>query len=108
MHNTSNTAARAAVGRDAAARAGPGIVAGWRARCRWPGRSGPGRGQPSSSEDDRAAAMQQDAVLRVPAHRACQRGPLGVAAERRELLRAAGVIDPDDFLLDDRALVEIG
>src|SRR5579875_3027349 len=59
-------------------------------------------------EDDGAAAVQQDAVLGVPADGAGQRDPLGVAAERGEVLRAGGMVHPDDLLLDDRALVEFG
>ena len=58
-------------------------------------------------EDDGATAVPQHAVLGVPAHRAGEGNPLGVPANRREVLRAAGVIHPGDFLLDDRALVKV-
>src|ERR1700677_4435676 len=58
-------------------------------------------------EDDGAAAVPQHAVLVVPAHRAGEGDPLGVTANRREVFRAAGVVHPGDFLLDDRALVEV-
>src|SRR6516165_4965384 len=44
----------------------------------------------------------------MPAHGAGQRYPLGVAADGREVFRAAGVVDPGYFLLDDRALVQVG
>src|SRR5258707_6464738 len=44
---------------------------------------------------------QQDAMLRVPAHRAGQRDPLGVAADCREVRRGAGVVEPADCLLHD-------
>jgi hypothetical protein len=65
----------------------------------WPGGDG------ALPEYHRASAVQQDAVLGVPPYRAGERDPLGVAADRRQVCRAAGVIDPGHFLLDDLPLV---
>ena len=61
-----------------------------------------------ASEDDRAAAREEDARLGVVAHRARQDATLDVAADRDEALGGLRVGDADDVLLDDRALVEVG
>src|SRR5215475_962106 len=65
-------------------------------------------GSSQSAEDDGAAAVEQDAVLGVPAYGAGEGDPLGVAADGREVLRTVGMVDPGDLLLDDRALVQVG
>ena len=44
------------------------------------------------AEDDGAAAVEQDAVLGVPAHGAGEGDPLGVAADGPEVLRAVGMV----------------
>ncbi len=67
-----------------------------------------GARRPGSAEDDGAAAVQQDAMLGVPADGAGERDPLGVAADGGQILRAVRVVDPGDLLLDDRALVQVG
>src|SRR5271170_3373342 len=46
-------------------------------------------------------------MLGVPANGPGERDPLRVPADRREVLGTAGVIDPGDFLLDDRPLIEV-
>src|ERR1700761_6702027 len=60
-----------------------------------------------SAEDDGAAPVQQDALLRVPAHGPGQRDALGVTADGCEIVRGIRMIYPGDLLLDDRALVQV-
>ena len=60
---------------------------------------------PFLPEDDGTAAVQQDAVLGVPADGTGERDPLGVPADGGEAFWAARMVDPGDLLLDDGALV---
>src|SRR5580698_6010367 len=53
--------------------------------------------QTGLTKNDGAATVQQDAVLGVPADRPGERDPLRVPADRRQVLRGAGVIHPGDF-----------
>src|SRR5690606_24032802 len=66
-----------------------------------------GWGAPWSAEDDRAAAVQEHAALRVPADGAGQGAALDVLADAHQVLHRAGVADTLDVLLDDRPLVEV-
>ena len=58
-------------------------------------------------EDDGAVAVEQDAVLGVPAHGPCERPALDVLTQRHQVLDGPRVVHPLDVLLDDRALVEV-
>jgi drug/metabolite transporter (DMT)-like permease len=60
------------------------------------------------AEDDGLVAVEQHPVAGVPADGAGQGQALGVPADRHQLGRGVRVIDPGDFLLDDRPLVEVG
>ena len=52
-------------------------------------------------------AVQQDAVLDKPLHRARQHHAFDIAANRSQGIRVHRMIDPLDALLDDRPLVEV-
>src|SRR6188768_3108107 len=60
-----------------------------------------------SSEDDRARAVEQDAMLREPRDGLRERARLLVLSDGHELRRVARMVDPHDVLLDDRTLVEV-
>ena len=62
----------------------------------------------ASVKDNRPVPVQQDAVLGMPLHGLGERAALHVPAHLDELLRRAPVVHPDDFLLDDRSLVQGG
>src|SRR5919106_5672729 len=59
------------------------------------------------AENHRAIAVEEDAVLDVPAHGAGEGHALHVAPDARELGDAMGVVDAGDLLLDDRPFVEV-
>ncbi|ABA49823.1 hypothetical protein BURPS1710b_0776 [Burkholderia pseudomallei 1710b] len=75
-----------------------------RAACR-PAKGGARAGL---AEHHRLRAVQHDPVLDVPLDRARERHAFDVAADGRQLVRRHAVIDALDFLLDDRAFVEVG
>src|SRR6266849_5009622 len=60
---------------------------------------------PLSVKDYGPVAVEQHPVLRVPGHRPGQVLRLDVAARLGQALGRQRVVDPDDVLLDDRALV---
>ena len=73
-----------------------------------PGTPQPRTGPEGLTEDDRPVTVEQDPVLAVPAHGPGQCERLGVLPDRGESRRVEGVVDADDFLLDDGALVQVG
>jgi len=60
-----------------------------------------------SAEHDGLVAVQQDTVFHEPLDRAGQHDALDVAPDGRQLLRAHGMVDALDALLDDRAFVQV-
>jgi hypothetical protein len=63
----------------------------------------PWDGLAGSAEDDGAGTVEKDAVLALPANGARQCEAFGVLADGGKGLRMVRVVDPDDFLFDDRA-----
>src|SRR4051812_42450417 len=63
---------------------------------------------PRLPEHDGSMAVEQHAMLEMPAHRPGQGDALEVAAYRGERRRIMCMADALDFLLDDGALVEVG
>src|SRR4051794_22380878 len=63
----------------------------------------PGAGSPRSLEDDGPAAVDDDAVLRVPADRVGEGPGLGLPTTGSQLLGAQVMVDAEHLLLDDRA-----
>src|SRR5579862_4449956 len=61
---------------------------------------------PSIPEHDRALAVEQDAVRKVPAHAARQGEALAVAAKAHEIVGRVEMLHADDFLVDDGTGIE--
>ena len=59
------------------------------------------------SEDDRAGAVEQDAVVEVGLDRAGEDEALDVAADPHQVVDLVAVADPGHVLVDDRAGVEL-
>src|SRR5699024_5883675 len=72
-----------------------------------PAPNGADGGSKPLAEDHRAVRIEEDPVLRVPAHRTGEHPPLDILPELHELTGVIGVGHPLDVLLDDRALIEV-
>src|ERR1039457_563890 len=59
------------------------------------------------SEDDRAPAVDDHAVVEVQRHRAGEHEALDVAPHALQLASALAVVDADDVLVDDRPVIEL-
>ena len=57
------------------------------------------------TEYDCFVAVQQNAVFQVVAQAACQNGFFNVFARAHQVFHGVGVVDTDNVLLDDGALV---
>ena len=52
--------------------------------------------------------MDQDLIRKMPAEAACEGEPFAFAPESEQVGDAVGMLDADDFLIDDRAGIELG
>ena len=69
--------------------------------------SSQGAAASAGSEDDRASAVDDDAVLEVQRHSARQDQPLDVAADALEIVDALAMVDANHVLIDDRSVVKL-